>query len=65
MTLLELLNKVNQIGCQFNTLDIPLMKGEHPVEFDLEIGSSFEEGYHVNIINYQEGNMKYRSCGTN
>lgn len=58
MTLLDLLNKVNQIGSQFNTLNIPLMKDGLPVEFNLEIGGSFEEGYHVNIINYQEGNMK-------
>lgn len=58
MTLLELLNKVNQIGSQLNTLNIPLMKDRLPVEFDLEIGSSYEEGYHVNMIKFQDGNMK-------
>lgn len=42
MTLLDLLNKVNNIGSQFNTLSIPLMKDGHPVEFDLEIGGSYE-----------------------
>ena len=38
MTLLDLLNKVNNSGSQFNTLSIPLMKDGHPVEFDLQIG---------------------------
>lgn len=58
MTLLDLLNKVNNIGSQFNTLSIPLMKDGLPVEFDLEIGGSYEEGYYVIMINYQEGKMK-------
>ena len=58
MTLLDLLNKVNNIGSQFNTLSVPLMKDGFPVEFDLEIGGSYEEGYYVNMIKFKEGNMK-------
>ena len=58
MALLDLLNRVNKVGSQFNTLNLPLMKDGLPVEFDLEIGGSYEEGYHVNMINFREGIME-------
>lgn len=54
MTLFDLLRKANEVGNQLNTNDIPLRKDGHPIDFDLEIGGSFEEGYCINIINYHE-----------
>lgn len=54
MTLFDLLHKVNAVGNQLNTHDIPLRKDGHPIDFDLEIGGSFNEGYCINIINYHE-----------
>lgn len=54
MTLFDLLHKVNAVGNQLNTHDIPLRKDGHSIDFDLEIGGSFNEGYCINIINYHE-----------
>ena len=54
MTLFDLLHKVNAVGNQLNTHDIPLRKDGHQIDFDLEIGGSFNEGYCINIINYHE-----------
>ena len=54
MTFFDLLHKANAVGNRLNTHDLPLRKDGHPIDFDLEIGGSFEEGYCINIINYHE-----------
>lgn len=55
MTLAELIRKAEKCGYQFNTCEIPLMKDGLYVKFDFEAEGSNAEGYHINIINYQEG----------
>lgn len=55
MTLGDLLRKARQVGNAFNTYEIPLMKDGLHVKFDLEAQGSNEDGWHIEITNYQEG----------
>ena len=55
MTLGQLLRKLRDIGNGFNTYEIPLMKDGLYVKFDLEAQGSNEDGWHIEITNYQEG----------
>ena len=55
MTLGNLIKKLREVGDQFTTYEIPIMKDGLYVKFDLEAQGSNEEGYHIEIINYQEG----------
>ena len=55
MTLADLLRKARDAGNSFNTYEIPLMKDGLHVKFDLETQGSNEDGWHIEITNYQEG----------
>lgn len=55
MTLGDLLRKAREVGDQFNTYEIPLMKDGLYVKFDLEAQGSNDEGWHIEITNYREG----------
>jgi hypothetical protein len=55
MTLGDLLRKAREVGGAFNTYEIPLMKDGLYVKFDLEAQGSNDEGWHIEITNYQEG----------
>lgn len=55
MTLGDLIRKLREVGDQFNTFEIPIMKDGLYVKFDIEAQGSNEEGYHIEITNYQEG----------
>ena len=55
MTLGDLLRKAREVGNGFNTYEIPLMKDGLYVKFDLEAQGSNDEGWHIEITNYQEG----------
>ena len=55
MTLGDLLRKLREAGDQFNSYEIPLMKDGLYVKFDLEAQGSNNEGWHIEITNYQEG----------
>ena len=55
MTLAELLRKLREVGDQFNSYEIPIMKDGLHVKFDLEAQGSNDEGWHIEITNYQEG----------
>ena len=55
MTLAELIQKARQVGSSFNTWDIPLMKDGLHVKFDFEAQGSNEDGWHIEITNYREG----------
>lgn len=54
MTLGNLIRKLREVGDQFTSYEIPIMKDGLYVKFDLEAQGSNEEGYHIEIINYQE-----------
>ena len=55
MTLRDLLRKAREVGGAFNTYEIPLMKDGLYVKFDLEAQGSNDEGWHIEITNYREG----------
>lgn len=55
MTLAELLRKARAINDQFNSAEIPIMKDGFHVKFDLEPQGSNAEGWHIEIVNYREG----------
>lgn len=55
MTLADLLRKARGVGGWFNTYEIPLMKDGLHVKFDLEAEGSNEDGWHIEITNYREG----------
>jgi hypothetical protein len=55
MTLGDLLRKAREVGGAFNTYEIPLMKDGLYVKFDLEAQESNDEGWHIEITNYQGG----------
>lgn len=55
MTLAELIQKAREVGSSFYTWDIPLMKDGLHVKFDLEAQGSNEDGWHIEITNYREG----------
>ena len=55
MTLGDLLRKLREVGDQFNSYEIPLMKDGLYVKFDLEAQGSNDEGWHIEITNYREG----------
>lgn len=55
MTLGDLIRKLREVGDQFNTYEIPIMKDGLHVKFDIEAQGSNEEGYYIEITNYQEG----------
>lgn len=55
MTLGDLIRKAREVGDGFNTYEIPLMKDGLYVKFDLEAEGCNEEGWHIEITNYQEG----------
>ena len=55
MTLTELYFKMKEVGDQFNSWDIPIMRDGLYVKFDFEIEGCNKDGYHINIVNYQEG----------
>lgn len=76
MTLAELIRKAKECGNQFSTWEIPLMRDGLYVKFDFEAEGSNAEGYHINIINYQDGermnelgngpwDKNYKPSGTN
>ena len=55
MTLGDLIRKVREVGNGFNTYEIPLMKDGLYVKFDIEAQGSNDEGWHIEITNYREG----------
>lgn len=55
MTLAELLRKAEAINHQFNSAEIPIMHGDQECWFDLEPQGSNAEGWHIEIVNYREG----------
>ena len=55
MTLGDLLRKLREVGDQFNSYEIPLMKDGLYVKFDLEAEGSNKDGWHIEITNYREG----------
>lgn len=55
MTLGDLIRKAREVGSGFNTYEIPIMKDGLYVKFDLEAQGSNEDGWHIEITNYQEG----------
>ena len=55
MTLYELIRKANAINDQFTSVEIPIMKDGLYVKFDLEAQGSNEDGWHIEITNYREG----------
>ena len=55
MTLGDLIRKVREVGNGFNTYEIPLMKNGLYVKFDIEAQGSNDEGWHIEITNYREG----------
>lgn len=55
MTLGDLLRKLREVGNGFNTYEIPLMKDGLYVKFDLEAQGSNDDGWHIEITNYREG----------
>jgi len=55
MTLGDLLRKAREVGNQFNTYEIPIMKDGLYVKFDLEAQGSNYDGWHIEITNYREG----------
>ena len=55
MTLGDLLRKAREVGNVFNTYEIPLMKDGLYVKFDLEAQGSNDDGWHIEITNYLEG----------
>ena len=55
MTLGDLIRKAREVGSGFNTCGIPLMKDGLYVKFDLEAQGSNEDGWHIEITNYREG----------
>lgn len=55
MTLGDLIRKAREIGDNFNTYEIPLMKDSLYVKFDFEAQGSNDEGWHIEITNYREG----------
>ena len=55
MTLAELIRKAKECGNQFNSWEIPLMRDGLYVKFDFEAQGSYDEGWHIEITNYREG----------
>lgn len=55
MTLGDLIRKAREVGDQFNSYEIPIMKEGLYVKFDLEAEGCNESGYHIEITNYEEG----------
>ncbi len=55
MTLADLIRKAKEVGNQFTSWHIPLMKDGLHVKFDLEANGNNEDGWHIEITNYQEG----------
>ena len=55
MTLGDLLRKASGVGNMFNAHEIPIMKDGLHVKFDLEAQGSNEDGWHIEITNYREG----------
>ena len=55
MTLADLMYKSRVIGFSMTDTHIPIMKDGLHVNFDLEIMGNQNDGYHVEITNYQEG----------
>ena len=55
MTLGQLLRKLRDVGDKFSTYEIPIMKDGLHVKFDLEAEGCNEDGWHIEITNYQEG----------
>lgn len=55
MTLADLIRKAREVGAPFNSWYIPLMKDGLHVKFDLEANGNNEDGWHIEITNYQEG----------
>ena len=55
MTLADLMYKARVIGFSITDTHIPIMKDGLNVKFDLEIVGNQNDGYHVEITNYQEG----------
>lgn len=55
MTLGDLIRKAREVGNSFSTYEIPIMKDGLYVKFDLEAQGSNDEGWHIGITNYQEG----------
>ena len=55
MTLGDLLRKAREVGNSLNPYEIPLMKDGLDVKFDLEAQGSNDDGWHIEITNYREG----------
>lgn len=55
MTLADLMYKARTIGFSITDTHIPIMKDGLYVKFDLEIEGNSNDGYHIEITNYQEG----------
>ena len=55
MTLGDLIRKAWEVGSGFNTYEIPLMKDGLYVKFDIEAQGSNDDGWHIEITNYREG----------
>ena len=52
MTLAELFYKAQNVGAQFSSWHLPLLKDGKPVSFDLEAECDEFGIYHVNIVNF-------------
>ena len=55
MTLTDLICKAKSIAIGLSDSRLPIMKDGLHVKFDLEIEGNADDGYHIEIVNYKEG----------